>query len=116
MSFSLSVRLTPGQLAALDALVQEEGGTRVGHIRTGIRMRLDLDLQRQAINKIVREEVKTALDQILEAAAATDATNRQLMASFLTAIQNTSLGSSATPAPVPISTSTGGAHMPPRSR
>lgn len=115
MAFSVSVRLSPGQLAALDALVREEGSTRVGHIRAGLRMRLDLDLHRKAVQKIVSEEVKAGIQQVIEAALAAEDSNRQLLASFLKHLHDDGQVSPPS-APAPAPSTGGGVVMPARSR
>lgn len=127
MSSSVTIRLTPGELAALNALHAQEGGDRVDYIRAGIRMRLDLSEHRKTIRQIVQEELKAALDaqraewtgvreQMVEANAITVESFGQLLASFLN-----KLGDLAphVPAPAPSdtsTTSTGGSDMPRRSR
>lgn len=130
MATAVSVRVTPGQLAALNALVREEGGTVAGHIRTGLQMRLDLGLHRQALQRIAREELNAAIEvqraewealraEMLQTAQDTDSNVRSLMASFLAKIAEATSGAFSnpvhTPAPAPVSTGSADA-MPRRSR
>lgn len=129
MTTSVSVRITPGQIAALNALVREEGGTIAGHIRTGLVYRLDLGEHRKAIHKIMQEELKAAIDaqraewdsvraQMVETNLATLDSFRQLLASFMEKLTE-GAPPSADPAdasvPAPLSTGSADA-MPRRSR
>lgn len=130
MVTSFTVRLTPGQFAGLDALVREEGGTVSGHIRTGVQMRLDLGMHRQALQKIAREELNAAFElqraewealraEMLQTAQDTDSNMRGLMASFLQKISEATSDAFSNPAhasvPAPVSTGSADA-MPRRSR
>jgi len=129
MADSVSVRITPGQLAALHALVREEGGTVTGHIRTGLQLRLDLGLHRQALQKIAREELNAAFEvqraeweairaEILQASLDTDTNMRGLMASFLAKLGEVTGGFAHHPPASDAAPATAGAAdaMPRRSR
>jgi uncharacterized coiled-coil protein SlyX len=127
MTTSVSVRITPGQIAALNALVREEGGTIAGHIRTGLVYRLDLGEHRKAIHKILQEELKAALDaqrvewdsvraQMVETNLATLDSFRQLLASFMEKLtEGAPPAADHEPIAPPPTTAGGGVFMPPRS-
>lgn len=101
----IHLRLTPAEAIALDRVADDHHTSRSRLIREGIELRLNLEAQVQAVRDATREAVEAirqetvrAVQQMASASAAADATNRQLLNTFLDALTD---GAPAAPTGLP---------------
>lgn len=87
------LRLTQSEVVALDRIAEERGKTRSRVIRDGIELLLSTDAQTRVIRQTTEDAVEAfrleaakSLRLLVEAAAASDATSRQLIETFLDAL------------------------------
>lgn len=89
----IHLRLTPAEAIALDRAADDRRTSRSRLIREGIELRLNLEAQVQTIRdaareavELIRQEIARGVQQMATASAAADATNRQLINTFLDAL------------------------------
>jgi len=104
----IHLRLTPAEAIALDRVADDHRTSRSRLIREGIELRLNLEAQVQAIRdaaheavEAIRQEVARGVQTMATASAAADATNRQLIATFLDALTDGAPSTPSAPASLP---------------
>lgn len=104
----IHLRLTPAEAVALDQLADDHHTSRTRVIREAVAMRLNLQSQVQAIREAateaieqIRLEVARGVKQMATASAAADATNRQLINTFIEALGDGAQANPPVPATLP---------------
>lgn len=98
---SITIRLDPAAVRALDAIVARDGGSRGRHVRQAVELLISDDnrqrLLRDAVTDMagevmnaLRQEATLLLRGQIEAAKASDATSRQLVVDFIEVIGSAS--------------------------
>ena len=79
---AITVRLSPAEIEAVDAVIESQGGTRARVVREAVRLSLSVEGQAQRL----REESQTQMRELVVTARASDMKSRSLVVDFLAGI------------------------------